>query len=207
MTSDPAEPSCSSAWLKPAFSIALLATAGLTGDALRRLTAPWSEGAQEIALVPLVRIVLMVFKRSLIRVAGQGISNQLGRFALFASVVVISCWAKCWAHRRFGTTFVCLVRREPMRGYGGGISLGLSRTWHRASGRRRGCSTRLERSAPPSPTSGPTSNGSKAADTMIALGVPSPLGEAEAQVAHWIRQRDAARERFHALGYRARFRT
>jgi hypothetical protein len=41
---------------------------------------------------------------------------------------------------------------------------------------------------------------------MIAQGVPSPLREAEAQVEHWTRQRDAARERVHALGYRARFR-
>jgi len=41
---------------------------------------------------------------------------------------------------------------------------------------------------------------------MIAKGVPSPLREAEAQVEHWTRARDAARERVHALGYRARFR-
>ena len=43
--------------------------------------------------------------------------------------------------------------------------------------------------------------------TMIAQGVPSPLGDAEAQVAHWTRERDAAREQLHALGYRARFRS
>ena len=41
----------------------------------------------------------------------------------------------------------------------------------------------------------------------IAKGVPSPLGEAEAQVAHWTRERDAAKEQLHALGYRARFLT
>jgi len=41
---------------------------------------------------------------------------------------------------------------------------------------------------------------------MITKGVPSPLREAEAQVQHWTQQRDAARERAHALGYRSRFR-
>jgi hypothetical protein len=41
---------------------------------------------------------------------------------------------------------------------------------------------------------------------MIAQGVPSLLREAEDQVEEWTRKRDAARERVHALGYRARFR-
>jgi hypothetical protein len=41
---------------------------------------------------------------------------------------------------------------------------------------------------------------------MIAQGVPSPLREAQEQVDHWTRERDAARERAHDLGYRARFR-
>lgn len=40
---------------------------------------------------------------------------------------------------------------------------------------------------------------------MIALGVPSPLAEAEALVARWTRERDAARARVEQLGYRARF--
>lgn len=41
--------------------------------------------------------------------------------------------------------------------------------------------------------------------TWIAKGVPSPLSEAEAQVARGIRERDAAREQLYAFGYRARF--
>jgi hypothetical protein len=39
----------------------------------------------------------------------------------------------------------------------------------------------------------------------IARGVPSPLAQADAEVARWTRERDAIRERLHAMGYRARF--
>ena len=40
----------------------------------------------------------------------------------------------------------------------------------------------------------------------IAKGVPSPVADAERQVAVWTASLDLARERVHALGYRARFR-
>ena len=40
----------------------------------------------------------------------------------------------------------------------------------------------------------------------LAKGVPSPLDDALAQVGHWTIERDAARARLHALGYRSRFR-
>lgn len=39
----------------------------------------------------------------------------------------------------------------------------------------------------------------------IAKGVPSPLNDAERQVAEWSEKLAAARERVHAMGYRARF--
>jgi hypothetical protein len=40
---------------------------------------------------------------------------------------------------------------------------------------------------------------------MIAKGVPSPLGDALAQVEKWKVERDSARARMKELGYRARF--
>ena len=40
----------------------------------------------------------------------------------------------------------------------------------------------------------------------IAKGVPSPLNDALAQVGHWTLERDSARARLQALGYRSRFR-
>ena len=41
---------------------------------------------------------------------------------------------------------------------------------------------------------------------MISKGVPSPLGDALAQVGKWTVERDSARARLKELGYRARFR-
>jgi hypothetical protein len=41
---------------------------------------------------------------------------------------------------------------------------------------------------------------------MIAKGVPSPLADAEAELDRVSRERDTARARLHALGYRARLR-
>ena len=207
----PARTAATVVLLKAGFVLAFMGSAIGLGLGLRQLTGPWSETVREngaiavsvwfaVFVIVAIRarrrplfsafppyspdtgalLLVSMFATLVFAVAGQLLSSddQVHR----DSFARYSPWIQIFLYSNFLTDFCA--------------SLWPSRQLLQAFAELQGAESRLKVSQ----------KWVDGCHEMIAQGVPSPLGEAEAQVEDWTRQRDAARERVDALGYRARFR-
>ena len=200
-------------FLKIAFALAFVGTAIGVGLGLRQLTGPWSETAQNfggaIVLVWFVLFVIIairarrrplfsalppynpgagaallvsMFVSVAVVVAGQLLASNYEGRGTMAWISTYSPWFHLFVWTNMATDLCGSVwpSRQLLQAFGAlqvaEAQLTSSQAWV------AGC------------------------HEMIAQGVPSPLREAEAQADLRTRERDAARDRVHALGYRARFR-
>jgi len=197
--------------LKVGFVLSFIASAVGLGLGLRQVTGPWSETAREnsaIAVVVWYSVFVIVAIRARRRPVfssfppyspGTGVVLLASMFATLMFVVAGQLlsgddpahrdsftrywpWIQILLYSNFLTDFCA--------------SLWPSRQLLQAFAELHGAESRLKSSQ----------EWVDGCHEMIAKGVASPLREAEAQVEDWTRKRDLARERVHALGYRARFR-
>ena len=196
--------------LKPAFTIALILVASIIGYALRWLTGPWSEPLQIAGTISsgifITVFVIVAFRaRRPWSQAGPPYSPRTGMImlpAFFAAVVFVQ-WGQL-----FGTPdlppgrfdWLATNRWFMWWGYLTITADLVSAFW--PAQRMLNAFVAIQLAEMNLKSNKQWVEGCR---EWIAKGVPSPLGEAEAQVAHWTREREAAREQLHALGYRARF--
>ena len=202
-------------WMPAVFMLIFTAAAVALGQALRRLAGPWSEPQQEILGVAIVSFLLVVtgfriaanrrhWRRPLPKPPVGQSPAWLASVLLPCVFIAIACatWADVlfarsdsdstpwWLHA-FIRGYVYLMVLGHLT-----ASLWPGRELLHALGELEGAEGWLR----------VNEAWVVSCREWIAKGVPSPLDDALAQVGHWTIERDSARARLQALGYRSRFR-
>jgi hypothetical protein len=199
--------------LKLGFVLAFVGSAIGLGLGLRQVTGPWSEAAREAGAMA-VAVGLLFFVIIAISARHRGLFSSFPPYkagtgavllvSLFAGLVfIVAGQLMVWEYRD-RSRFAWLSAYSPwiqLFLYTNFLSDLCGSLW--PSRRLLQAFAELELAEARLKTNQAWVDG---CHEMIAKGVPSPLREAQEQVEHWTRERDAARVRVHALGYRARFR-
>jgi hypothetical protein len=198
----------------PAFAVVWLGLAMAVGFALRSLAGPMSETAQDVVAWGLVSfVIVMVTMLLVLQFRRRSLPITEPTLPAWAGAVLLPCLLVAVASAAWGDLLGLTRGYDPILPdwtyvlvraviYVSIVSELSSSLW---PGRRMLQAFGALEFAEQQITS--NQRWVEGCHEMIAKGVASPLGEAQAQVEHWTRERDAARERLHALGYRARFRS